>query len=325
MYKAKRKWHCPHCSQDSSRHWNLKVHIKRWHNGIGEPIDDEQAKEFKNRTSSQFFSYNQPYSLNDLPRGSLGKEKKPDIIDELYQIVNENKEKLRKIMEIKGFFNELSSLSSSARPVITSGLSQTPIIEPIIPSPVTTTMPLQPTLAPAPQQQEQKEESINLGTALVVNLFITSTILAQDFHKNERGKAKDSIIPREPSLSPPVNTANSDNNNNNNDSKKGEEQQQLKEDSHNMEQYPSSRFNLPIDNENDDAEKWLKKKDIHNYINDKYKVIIGPLLVAKGYYFEVKRKAAEKWKQNNKKKESIIRRIREGKSILLKKSMDNLI
>jgi hypothetical protein len=356
MSKAKRKWHCPYCSQDSSRHWNLKVHIKRWHNGIGEPLDEEQAKEFKNRTSSQFFSYNQPYSLNDLPRGSLGKEKKPDIIDELYQIVKENKEKLRKIMEIKGFFNELSSLSSSAQPVITTGLSQTPIIEPIIPSPVTTTMPLQPTpspLAPAPQQQEQKEESINLGTALVVNLFITSTILAQDFHKNERGKAKDSIIPREPSLPPPVNTANSDNNNNN-DSKKGEdiiiprepslgpymmmtttsddnnknnnniknreeEEQQLKEDSHNMEQYPSSRFNLPIDNENDDAEKWLKNKDIHNYINDKYKVIIGPLLVAKGYYFEVKRKAAEKWKQNNKKKESIIGCIREGKSILLKK------
>jgi hypothetical protein len=373
MSKAKRNWHCPYCSQDSSRHWNLKIHIKRWHNGIGEPIDEEEAKEFKNRTSNQFFSCNWPYSLNESPLGTAkGKAKEPDIIEVFYQIVKEQKEKLRKIKEIKSFFYELSSLSSSQLPVITTGLSQTPIIEPIIPSPVTTTMPLQPiptALASSSQQQEQKEESINLGTALVVNLFISSTIAVQDFHRNERGKAEDSIIPREPSLPPPVKTTTSDNNNNNNtDSKKGEEiiiprepslapymmtstshdnnknnnniknrgeeadpttestnkeqeeeQQQLEENSHNKEKYPSFRVNFLIDNENDDAEKWLKNKDIHDDINVMYKVITGPLLVARGYYFEVKRKAVEMWKENNKKKESIIRRIREGKSILLKK------
>lgn len=223
MYKAKRKWHCPHCSQDSSRHWNLKVHIKRWHNGIGEPIDDEQAKEFKNRTSSQFFSYNQPYSLNDLPRGSLGKEKKPDIIDELYQIVNENKEKLRKIMEIKGFFNELSSLSSSAQPVITTGLSQTPIIEPIIPSPVTTS-PLQPTppiSASVVPSQEQKKQNINSLTAFA-NLFYTSTFMAEELQRRIRGigKREDIIIPQEPSLSPYMMTTISDDNSNNNSKKR---------------------------------------------------------------------------------------------------------
>ena len=309
--------------------------------------------------------------MNDLPRGTLAKEKKPTIIDVMYKVVMEQKEERRKITEIKSFYYELYSLSSSQQPVITTGLSQTPIIDPIIPSPVTTTMPLQSTpspLAPVPQQQEQKEDSINLGTALVVNLFITSTILAQNFHRNERGKAQDSNIPQEPSLPLPVKTTTSDNNNNNNDSKKGEdiiipqepslapymmmittsddnnknndniknrgqevhlttentdkeeeEQQQLKEDSHNMEQYPSSGVNLLIENENDDAEKWLKNKDIHDDINDEYKVITGPLLVAKGYYFEVKRKAVEKWKENNKKKENIIRRIRQGKSILLNK------
>ena len=106
-------------------------------------------------------------------------------------------------------------------------------------------------------------------------------------------------------------TSDDNNKNNNNIKNREEEEQQLKEDSHNMEQYPSSRVNLLIENENDDTEKWLKKKDSHDDINDAYKVITGPLLVAKGYYFEVKRKAAEKWKQNNKKKESIIRRIRE--------------
>ena len=51
MSNAKRKWHCPHCSQDSSRHWNVRVHIKRWHIGIGEPINEEKAKEFKDKGS----------------------------------------------------------------------------------------------------------------------------------------------------------------------------------------------------------------------------------------------------------------------------------
>jgi hypothetical protein len=34
---------------------------------------------------------------------------------------------------------------------------------------------------------------------------------------------------------------------------------------------------MRIDNENDDDEKWLTNKDIHDYINDKYKVITGLL------------------------------------------------
>ena len=129
MCNAKRKWHCPRCSRDSSRHWNMKVHIKRKHSGVGEPIDE--AKEFKEKRGHQFFSYNQSYGMNDLSMGNqLGKEKEPDIIDVMYQVVMEEKEKFRKIMEIKGFLNELSSLSSSAQPHITTGLSQTPIIEP---------------------------------------------------------------------------------------------------------------------------------------------------------------------------------------------------
>jgi hypothetical protein len=29
-------YHCPHCHQSCSRHWNLKVHIQRRHGGIGQ-------------------------------------------------------------------------------------------------------------------------------------------------------------------------------------------------------------------------------------------------------------------------------------------------
>jgi hypothetical protein len=131
MSKQKQMWCCPYCSQRSARRWNLEVHIKRWHNGIGEPIDEEESNEIKDKMSNQFFYHNHPYSVNDLFMGSWkGKEKERDIIDEIYQIVMELKENLRKIKVIKSFFYELSYSSSSLQqPSIITGLGQTPIIE----------------------------------------------------------------------------------------------------------------------------------------------------------------------------------------------------
>ena len=32
------KWKCGHCTQTSSRHWNMRVHIQRKHNGLGVPL-----------------------------------------------------------------------------------------------------------------------------------------------------------------------------------------------------------------------------------------------------------------------------------------------
>jgi hypothetical protein len=31
-------YYCPYCNQQSTRHWNLDIHIKRRHGGIGQPI-----------------------------------------------------------------------------------------------------------------------------------------------------------------------------------------------------------------------------------------------------------------------------------------------
>lgn len=39
MTRNQKGWLCPYCSQTSSRHWNLEIHIKRKHNGIGHPIE----------------------------------------------------------------------------------------------------------------------------------------------------------------------------------------------------------------------------------------------------------------------------------------------
>ncbi len=263
MSKQRQKWCCPYCSQRSSRRWNLEVHIKRRHNGIGEPIDEEELKQFKDEISNQFLYHNQPYSLNDLSReSSKGKEKEQDMIDIMYQEVIERKEKLRKIKEIKSFFYELSSLSSLQQQPIITGLIQAPVLPPIIP-PITTTAPLQPA-PPQPtqssQEQEQKNEKIiKLGTDLFTNLLITSILIVPEFVRRLRGVGKglgeDSIIiPREPSL--PAHMISTFNNNNN--SKKREEENVLtentnkeepREDSHDIEEHPLSRHNSLIDNE----------------------------------------------------------------------------
>jgi hypothetical protein len=238
------------------------------------------------------------------------KEKEQDIIELIYQIVIEQKEKLRKIKEIKSFFNELYSLSSSylQRSNIITGLGQTPIIDATIPPPVTRT-PLEPTTtllvpAPLPQEQEQKKKIITLVTDLITKLFITSTLAAEDFDKNSGtgGEGEDSIIiPREPSLPRPLSTATSGDNKNNNNGIRREESKPMtentkEEDRDDIEKHPSPKPNLVTDDDGggvdhvysdyDDGEKWLRKKDIHGDINDMYKVITGRLLEAQGYYSE---------------------------------------
>jgi hypothetical protein len=41
MVNNKRKWCCLHCSQTSSRHWNLKTHIGRKHHGMGQLVRED--------------------------------------------------------------------------------------------------------------------------------------------------------------------------------------------------------------------------------------------------------------------------------------------
>jgi hypothetical protein len=46
-----KKLRCPCCPQTSSRHWNLKTHIKRHHGGVGDPLKAENDY-YSNRSSS---------------------------------------------------------------------------------------------------------------------------------------------------------------------------------------------------------------------------------------------------------------------------------
>jgi len=289
MSRSRQKWHCPHCSQTSSRHWNLKTHIVRKHQGTGQPIGEDGTHSITmSNAAIQFIpdmmmslqNNNNNYDMNHQvhpnsfsSRSSyLRKEedtpKKRDVLDEILEFRRPMTQKMKEIMEIKNTINEFFSYSSSSlqQPSIITGLGQTPIIEPITP-PVTRTalQPTPPASAPSPQQQEQKNEKIiNLGTDLITNLFITSTFMVPDLQRRARGlgKGEDAIIiPQEPSLLPYMMTTTNDNNNNS--KKRGGEpnpitentkEQELNEDRHDIEEYdieehPSSKSNLLIDNE----------------------------------------------------------------------------
>jgi hypothetical protein len=72
--------------------------------------------------------------------------------------------------------------------------------------------------------------------------------------------------------------------------------------------------------DNDDGGKWVRKKDRFGNVIDACKVITDPLLKAKEYSYQIKKKAEEKI--GTKRKEISIRCIREGRNMkdVIKKS-----
>jgi hypothetical protein len=109
-----KKWHCPYCPQNSARHWNIVVHIKRAHGGIGEPIENGNLSQSVNpgfpgsngkpaedmKPPNSYNRYNRPYT-NHASKSSKGNE---DIIDKMHQTVIELQEKERKMNTIKEFY-----------------------------------------------------------------------------------------------------------------------------------------------------------------------------------------------------------------------------
>jgi hypothetical protein len=288
MVNNKRNWCCPNCRQTSSRHWNLKTHIERRHHRIGQPILEDKWHSTPNTTSSlatmhfipgmmslqnnnnydlNHQRYTQTFSASPYSKKGDDTSKKRDPVEECLEFWRRIAQQIKEIQEIKKTIDEFFSSSSSQQPNIITSLGQTSIIRPIIPPPITTT-PLQPTPPqPAQSSQEQKKkENINPLTTFGANLFNTSTFMAEDPHRRARGVGEGGgeaaiIIPQEPSLIPYMRTTISDNNNyskkrgeQNPITENKEEKQELKEDRHDIEEYhieehPSYKSNLLIDNE----------------------------------------------------------------------------
>jgi hypothetical protein len=205
------KWCCPHCSQTSSRYWNLKKHIERRHQGIGRPIREDEwhythtasttmhfipdMTSFQNNNNNydlNYKRYTQTFSASPYSKKEEDTSKKRDILDEFLEFWRPIIQKMKEVLEIKNFLNELFSSSLSQQHIIT-GLIQTPIIQPIIP-PVTTTPVQQTSPQPAQSSQEQEKENINPLTTFFTNLFITSTFMAEDLQKRVREGEKGKIL-----------------------------------------------------------------------------------------------------------------------------------
>lgn len=75
----KEYYSCPHCPQTSSRRWNLIVHLRRRHNGIGQPVVGTTTKlRYTNRmpTESQLQSslFGRATGMNTKPLDFVNEE-----------------------------------------------------------------------------------------------------------------------------------------------------------------------------------------------------------------------------------------------------------
>ncbi|MGC2308067.1 MAG: hypothetical protein WA461_06670 [Nitrososphaeraceae archaeon] len=105
--KTIKNWQCPHCAQDSDRHWNLVEHIRRWHRGIGQPIDQGNTgggkkTSFSNLNATHIRKRSQSsYNSSRVPVNYYNQTKdREDVIDEVHRFFTEIDEKRRKIEEI---------------------------------------------------------------------------------------------------------------------------------------------------------------------------------------------------------------------------------
>src|SRR5688572_11041603 len=125
---SKERWKCPYheCKQECPRHWNLKRHIKRLHNGIGMPVKHKSTgnnahlqQEIEETSMTQKCGSNYrplPYPVN---KHSSFYDKRPanekfseeqDPVDLVYEACKKQKDKIDKINEIRNFLYGHSSL-----------------------------------------------------------------------------------------------------------------------------------------------------------------------------------------------------------------------
>jgi hypothetical protein len=128
----KEDWLCPHCYQRSHRHWNIKTHIKRKHDAIGQPIKAGSSTFNNNTDSSQFVSdtidyvkkdnwNNKPSFSSRVP--SKEESQNTDPIDNMLPWIRKYNEFLRACVE----FNDLSRRLSASPSQLPAMMGNIPI------------------------------------------------------------------------------------------------------------------------------------------------------------------------------------------------------
>ena len=128
----KTRWNCPSCPMSSPRHWNVRRHISRIHDGIGEPNSNFMMQYDRNPNSkAQGFNHSRPtfhrrgsYSYSQHYTSTKEQRSKT-----LIESMNEFMEPIKKLVEYKTLLNQLFVSGQQQRPGTQFFYS------PIIPSP----------------------------------------------------------------------------------------------------------------------------------------------------------------------------------------------
>jgi hypothetical protein len=92
-----KNWNCPNCEMSSTRHGNVKRHIKRRHRTMDEPVSNDTMQYYKDMNPQNFripLAYSHHTSLSFLSRKEKPHKNFSDFLEQILQ-------PLRKVVEYK--------------------------------------------------------------------------------------------------------------------------------------------------------------------------------------------------------------------------------
>jgi uncharacterized C2H2 Zn-finger protein len=108
----KTQWRCPNCDMSSSRHWNVRRHVERSHNSIGQPVSDQHMKQYLTKMNPQIphFPLSYHYLLPTGPSSMFFTgHKQKNSPDKPYDFVDRLLEPLRKVVEFKNLLSQVAA------------------------------------------------------------------------------------------------------------------------------------------------------------------------------------------------------------------------
>jgi hypothetical protein len=105
------RWNCPGCAMSSNRHWNVRRHISRIHDGIGEPRSSFMMQDDRNPNSrTPGFNYTQlrfHRSGSSQDHTSTKEQRTKTLVQSMDEVI----EPTRKLVEYTYLLNQLFVLN----------------------------------------------------------------------------------------------------------------------------------------------------------------------------------------------------------------------
>jgi len=110
----KTRWNCPSCPMSSPRHWNVRRHIHRRHDEVGEPTSNFMKYDRNPNSIAQCFNYSgPPFHRGDSDSYSYSRHytsTKEQRSKTLVQSMDEFIESVKKLVEYRNLLNQLCVL-----------------------------------------------------------------------------------------------------------------------------------------------------------------------------------------------------------------------